>query len=430
MFEPEHNRGCWEQRGNPWLLLAQWMQRYNAVEELSLPFPAGGCFGYWGYPLKNFVEPKLRRRAADDLGLPECCLGFYDSLVAFEHGSGRSWIVSTGLTADSRRDEALARRRCDAWERDCELASARPRVLNGDAELVEAKPDWNLSESGLVSTFTRATFVHAVERALRYIQAGDIYQVNLSQRFCFPATRGPWPLFRDLEAISPAPCSAFHDAGGFQIVSASPELFLRMSGAHVQTRPIKGTRPRGTSPEEDARLARDLQRSPKERAELLMITDLLRNDLGRVCDYGSVTVPELVRLEQFAHVQHLVATVEGHLRRDISHCQALEYCFPGGSITGAPKFRAMEIIDELEPVSRGPYTGALGYLGFNGESELSLLIRTAFCLPDAVYYHAGAGIVADSVPDAEYQETLDKARGFFVTQSEPKQVLTTKRKRV
>jgi anthranilate/para-aminobenzoate synthase component I len=197
------------------------------------------------------------------------------------------------------------------------------------------------------------------------------------------------------------------------LISSSPELFLRLSGSHIETRPIKGTRPRAADPTRDTQLTYELQTSAKELSELVMITDLLRNDLGRVCEYGSVQVPELVRLERYPHVQHLVSTVEGRLRRDVTHLSAFASCFPGGSITGAPKIRAMQIIDELEPVTRGLYTGCLGYLGFNRESQLSILIRTAVCLGARVYFHTGAGIVADSEPEAEYGETLAKAGGFF-----------------
>ena len=188
---------------------------------------------------------------------------------------------------------------------------------------------------------------------------------------------------------------------------------MRLSGSHIQTKPIKGTRPRDADPTRDAQLAYELQTSAKELAELVMITDLLRNDLGKVCEFGSVQVPELARLERFAQVQHLVSTVEGRLRPDVTHFAALASCFPGGSITGAPKFRAMEIIDELEPIARGPYCGCHGYLGFNRESQLSITIRTAICKEGAVYFHVGAGIVADSNPEAEYEETLAKAAGFL-----------------
>ncbi len=202
-------------------------------------------------------------------------------------------------------------------------------------------------------------------------------------------------------------------AGTFSSFRPHPELFLRMSGQHLLTRPIKGTRPRDPDPDRDARLAWELQRSEKENAELVMITDLLRNDLGRVCEYGTVKVPDLMRLERFSQVQHLVSTVEGRLREGLSHLDALAACFPGGSITGAPKIRAMEIIEELEPVSRGPYCGCHGYLGFNRESQLSITIRTAIRRGSRVWFHSGAGIVADSDPAAEYEETLAKAAGFF-----------------
>ena len=222
-----------------------------------------------------------------------------------------------------------------------------------------------------------------------------------------------WEIFQRLAAVSPAPFSAFFDCDDYQVASSSPELFLRLSGSHIQTRPIKGTRPRDADPTRDAQLAYELQTSAKELAELVMITDLLRNDLGKVCEFGSVQTPELVRLERFAQVQHLVSTVEGRLRKDVTHLAALAACFPGGSITGAPKFRAMEIIDELEPLARGPYCGCHGYLGFNRESQLSITIRTAICQDGLAYFNVGAGIVADSNPEAEYEETLAKAAGFL-----------------
>jgi anthranilate/para-aminobenzoate synthase component I len=280
--------------------------------------------------------------------------------------------------------------------------------------------------AGVISNFSKAEFLAAVERAQRYIRAGDIYQVNLSQRLAARCDYSGWELFQRLGAVSPAPFSAFMDCDvgrrhcRFQIASSSPELFLRLSGPHIQTRPIKGTRPRDADPTRDAQLAYELQTSAKELAELVMITDLLRNDLGKVCEFGSVQTPELARLERFAQVQHLVSTVEGRLRAGVTHLAALASCFPGGSITGAPKFRAMEIIDELEPLARGPYTGALGYLGFNRESQLSIIIRTAICHERTAYFHVGAGIVADSNPEAEYEETLAKAAGFLAALNQPR----------
>jgi aminodeoxychorismate synthase component I len=262
------------------------------------------------------------------------------------------------------------------------------------------------------SNLSRAEFVSNVIRAQSYIRAGDIYQVNLAQRLTAPCELSGWNVFQSLTAVSPAPFAAYLDCDDFQLASSSPELFLRLSGSHILTRPIKGTRPRGADATRDAQLAYELQTSPKELAELVMITDLLRNDLGKVCEYGSVQVPELAKLEKFAQVQHLVSTVEGRLRRDVTHFAAFASAFPGGSITGAPKIRAMEIIDELEPITRGPYTGALGYLGFNRESQLSIIIRTAIIKDGFAHFHVGAGIVADSSPEAEYEETLVKAAGF------------------
>jgi len=388
------------------------MARYEVLDEIDRPFPLGGCFGYWGYDLKHFTEPKLPHRTVNDLELPDCHVGFYDSLVVFDHQLGRVSVVSTGVCVDGSRSERRAREGMEFWRG---VLERKPRVLEDDMpDAASGDPACNEGEHELnvVSNLSREEFIAAVETARRYIHAGDIYQVNLSQRLAAPCPFSGWELFQRLATVSPSPFAAYLDCGDFQIASSSPELFLRLSGAHILTRPIKGTRPRGGAPTEDARLAYELQTSPKELAELVMITDLLRNDLGKVCDYGSVQTPELARLERFAQVQHLVSTVEGRLRAEVTHFAALAACFPGGSITGAPKFRAMEIIDELEPVARGPYTGCHGYLGFNRESQLSISIRTAVCREGRAYFHAGAGIVADSIPAAEYEETLAKAAGF------------------
>ena len=398
------------QFGNPWHILDALTARFELLDEIDLPFPLGGVFGYWGYDLKNFTEPKLPRRAVNDLELPDCHVGFYDSLVVFDHHLGKVGVVSTGLGADGSRSEARAQRQSEFW-------IAR---LADPAEASSVPPFFHSQrEGGLSSNFTRAGFLAAVERAQRYIRAGDIYQVNLSQRLTAPCPGSGWDLFERLSAVSPAPFSAFLDCGDFELASSSPEQFLRLSGSQIITRPIKGTRPRDADPTRDAQLAYELQTSPKELAELVMITDLLRNDLGKVCEFGSVQVPDLARLEKFAQVQHLVSTVEGRLRAGVTHFAAFAACFPGGSITGAPKFRAMEIIDELEPVARGPYCGALGYLGFNRESQLSIAIRTAVCRDGVAHFHAGAGIVADSDPGAEYDETLAKARGFLAALDAP-----------
>ena len=390
------------QFGSPWGLLHQWIARYELLDQVDLPFPLGGCFGYWGYDLKNFVEPKLSRRARNDLELPDCHLGFYASLLVIDHRLDRSWIVSTGLAGDGSRSSAQARRDVDWWQARLEAPS--PVTQSSTRPYHSPSPRSNLS---------RDAFLNLVRRAQTYIRAGDIYQVNLSQRLALHQPISSWDLFRNLIAVSPAPFAADLDGGDFQIASSSPELFLRMSGAHIETRPIKGTRPRSADSTRDAQLAYELQTSAKENSELVMITDLLRNDLGKVCEFGSIRTPELVRLERYPQVQHLVSTIEGRLRPGASHLEAFASCFPGGSITGAPKFRALQIIDELEPTARGPYTGALGYIGFNRESQLSIIIRAAICTDSAIYFPVGAGIVADSDPEAEYEETLAKARGFF-----------------
>lgn len=396
------------QYGNPWHLLDAWVSHFELSREPDMPLPLGGCFGFWGYDLKRFTEPKLRCRLPSCTGLPDCHVGFYDSLVAFDHHLGKCLVISTGLGADGSRSRERAHAQAQGWK--ALLATAPPSP---------GLPDPNLSRTSMTanvpvrSNLSRDGYITRVQSAQRLIRQGDIYQVNVARRLSAKWPHSPWRLFQRLTDSSPAPVAAFYDAGPFQIISSSPEVFLKLSGHQIVTRPIKGTRPRSTDAARDAQFAFELQTSPKETSELVMITDLLRNDLGRVCKFGSVTVPELLVLERYTQVQHLVSTVKGDLRSEVNHLQALASCFPGGSITGAPKFRAMEIIDELEPTPRGPYTGALGYLGFNGESQLSILIRSIVLSHHRARFHTGAGIVADSNPEAEYDETTAKARGFL-----------------
>jgi anthranilate/para-aminobenzoate synthase component I len=260
----------------------------------------------------------------------------------------------------------------------------------------------------------RVDFMRAVERAKEWIAAGDIYQVNLAQAFGARVSGegSLFGLYETLREATPAPMAAWISLAGREVLSSSPELFLKISGRGIETRPIKGTRPRFRDSDDDRRSAVELQTSPKEISELVMITDLLRNDLGQVCDFGTVEVSRMLELESLAQVHHLVSTVKGSLRPDLDALGALAACFPGGSITGAPKKRAMEIIRELEPVPRGIYCGALGWLGFNGESEFNIAIRTLVREGECLSYHVGAGIVADSVPAEEYVETLHKAEGI------------------
>lgn len=392
--------------GNPWELLRELLAPFEVLEESDHPFPLGGVFGYWGFELKQFTEPRLGRRAINDLELPDCHLGFYTSLVVFDHTSHLVWIVATGLDASGEHSVSRQQAQIETWRQHLNrsLAPGIPWVLSPP----QPAPDGTES-----SSMTRKEFLAAVQRAQAYIRAGDIYQVNLAQRLTSRCLGGAWEFWHRLVQTSPAPFSGYYNAGDFALVSSSPELFLRLSDRRIVTRPIKGTRPRHPDPLQDQVLQKELLSSEKERSELVMITDLLRNDLGRVCEYGSVQVPELFRLEQFPQVQHLVSTVEGRLRSNVSHLDALASCFPGGSITGAPKIRALEIIDELEPVARGPYCGCHGYLGFNRESQLSITIRTAVVRGTTAWFHVGAGIVADSLPEAEYDETIAKAQGLL-----------------
>ena len=287
-----------------------------------------------------------------------------------------------------------------------------PPSINSDSEAADPLR-FDASLPHFAPEMERAEYLGMVRAAQEYVAAGDIYQVCLAHRFSAPFAEDPWPLYRSLREASPAPHAAYLRLGDETVLSSSPECFLKMSGRNILTRPIKGTRPRRRDPEEDEMQAFELTTSPKEIAELVMITDLERNDLGSVCEYGSVTATQLLHLERYAQVFHLVSTVEGELRPDISQVKALEACFPGGSISGAPKKRALEIIRELEPVSRGLFTGAIGYFGYNGESQFKIAIRTVVVREERAEFHVGAGITADSIPEKEWEETLHKAAGIL-----------------
>jgi para-aminobenzoate synthetase component 1 len=356
--------------------------------------------GYFGYGLRTFVE-RVPARTADDTGLPDCWLGFYDAIAAIDHVRSRVHICSSGLP---ERDRRRARRRFE-WLAEL-IRAAQP------SEAVETSPE-RAPEIPVSSNFSRDDYIATVQRAKEYIAAGDIYQVNLSQRLSVETGLSALELYRRLRMTHPAPFSAFLPMQAAPVLCASPESFLRVRGRHVVTRPIKGTRPRGRSREEDESNARELLASAKDRAENVMIVDLERNDLGRVCRFGTVRASSICALESYSSVFHLVSTVEGELRSDKSAVDCLRACFPGGSITGAPKVRAMEIIDELEPTARGIYTGSLGYICFCGGMDMNIVIRTILLSGRRCLLHVGGGIVADSDPDAEYLETLDKAKGLL-----------------
>ncbi len=400
----ESGREAWRP-GDPFDVLRSLLAKYSLDHsETPVPFN-GGVVGYFSYDLCHLIE-RLPSRAIDDLQLPETCLGFYDIVAAFDNLQGRGYIISTGFpeTEDTRR---IGR----AKERLAEFRSLIETAESGrrhEAILVEAADHLKLC-----SNFARDEYIRAVQKAREYIIAGDVFQVNLSQRFETELKVPPYELYKRLRHVNPAPFACYFSTDDVIVAGSSPERFLHLSGDVVETRPIKGTRPRTSDPGESEAMAMELLSSAKDRAENVMIVDLERNDLGRVCVYGSVKVKELAALERFPTVFHLTSTVTGRLRPGMDRIDLVRATFPGGSITGAPKVRSMEIIDELEPTRRSVYTGSVGYLGYDGRMDLNIVIRTFLIKGKRAYFQVGGGIVYDSKPDGEYQETLDKARGLI-----------------
>ncbi len=376
---------------DPFLLLQQVMQRYPDRLAYDLPF-TGGALGYFSYDLARCIEA-LPTLAQDAEHLTQMAVGLYDWAIVVDHEARKTTLVGQG------HDPVTAQR----WESLIATfsQSGTPRELAFSVT------------SDVRSNLDFPAYAKAFRQVQAYIQAGDCYQVNLAQRFCAEATGDGWTAYRALRKISPAPFAAYLRLPQAEILSASPERFLRVRDGMVETKPIKGTRPRAADPAEDRAQAEDLLRSPKDRAENLMIVDLLRNDIGKNCAVGSVKVERLFDLESFANVHHMVSTVRGKLAPKHDAVELLRGCFPGGSITGAPKLRAMEIIEELEPHRRGVYCGAIGYLGFNGNMDTNIAIRTAVFANGQIRFWAGGGLVADSEVDKEYRETLDKASSML-----------------
>ena len=386
----------------------------HAAEPLAdLPPFQGGAAGYLGYDWGATLE-RVPRPRYDDYALPDVLLGLYDWVIAWDHPAGRAWVISTGIPErGTARTDRAARRLTFVKERLTDRRIGGWADSNSTANRLSAPSYPVPGVPGVRSNFTREGYLDAVARVIEYIFAGDIFQANLSQRLEAPLAGTPLELYGRLRRRNPAPFAAFLDCGDVVIASSSPERFLRVhDGRQVETRPIKGTRPRGVGPEHDAALALALAESDKDRAENVMIVDLLRNDLSRVCRPGTVRVPELFAIEHYATVHHMVSTVVGELAPEHDGVDLLRAAFPGGSITGAPKVRAMQIIAELEPTARGAYCGAIGYLSVTGALDTSIVIRTYLVLGRDVYFQVGGGIVADSDPEQEYRETLDKARGL------------------
>jgi para-aminobenzoate synthetase component I len=370
----------------------------------GLPPFQGGYAGLFGYGIGRSLE-RIPAPRTDEFRVPDLAVGRYDWVVAFDHARSRAWFIARGGAANawsSIRDDLESNA----------IAPPTPNDLHhSDPATIGERHATRFD--GVYSNFPRERFLRAVRRVIEYIHAGDAFQVNLAQRLLAKLADHPLALFGRLRERCPAPYGCYFDLGRFQIASASPEQFLQMNGEDVRTRPIKGTRPRGRTAGEDAAQLRDLVANPKDRAENVMIVDLLRNDLGRVCEYGSIHVPKVCEVESYNYVHHLVSEVRGRLRSGRTPFDLLRAAFPGGSVTGAPKVRAMEIIAELEPTARGPYCGSIGFVGFDGAMDSNILIRTFTAGGGWLQFPVGGGIVADSDPEREYEETLHKAAGLL-----------------
>ena len=413
----QDHQGITRKKGNPFKELQNLLNNFHLEDSLEhTPFVCGAV-GYFAYDLCHFIE-KLPNTTIDDIEFPEMYFSFYDTVIGFDNLENKGYITSVNFSPYSGKSTE-------------ERLNNISRMINNRLNIPcdeEQKIRENTTKRKIISNFSKENYLKTVERAKKYIYAGDIYQVNLSQRFQTQIDMPPYEIYKRLRKINPAPFSCYLKFDNKYIISSSPERFLSVRnmldsvGAYngaairkVQTRPIKGTRPRHNREDINLKMKKELLSSKKDNAELTMIMDLERNDLGRVCNYDTVKVTEKKELEEHPSVYHLVGTVEGDLHPRYDFIDLIKAAFPGGSITGAPKVRAMQIIDELEPTKRSVYTGAIGYIGFNGNIDLNIAIRTFLVKDDHVYFQVGGGIVADSDPEEEYEETLHKARALFDT---------------
>ncbi len=386
--------------GDPYALAGEHVGRYRQAPMSEAPPFAGGAVGLFGYDLVRAVEP-LGEPNPDPVGLPDLALMLSDALVIFDHLKHTVTIlVNADLEADPDLDVAYARALATIGELREALSGPVPRQTGGGAA-ARQMPEFR-------SNMARESFEAMVERIVRYIHAGDAFQVVPSQRWSAQTPVEAFSIYRGLRAVNPSPYMYFLDFGDFQIAGASPEPLLTVTGRHVSTKPIAGTRPRGANPEEDRRIAAELLADEKERSEHVMLVDLGRNDLGRVCEYGTVKVDELMEIESYSHVMHIVSSVSGTLRPDVGALDALRSVLPAGTLSGAPKVRAMQIIDELEPIKRGGYGGAIGYLSYGGDLDTAIHIRTVVVKDGLAHVQAGGGTVADAKPAYEYEESVAK----------------------
>jgi anthranilate synthase component 1 len=393
---------------NPLDFVEAFLKRYKAALLPGLPRFCGGLAGYFGYDTVRYIEPKLANSApVDELQLPDIQLLLTEELAVIDNLAGKLYVI---VYANAEEENSFDK----AQDRVKYLLSCFEAPIHS-SKLVATK------KTEPVRLFDKESFLEKVKRTKEYILAGDCMQVVFGQRISKPYTESPLHLYRALRTLNPSPYLYFYDFGDHQLVGSSPEILVRQEliqgGAHtrhqVTVRPLAGTRPRGKTPEEDAQLAKELLADPKEIAEHVMLIDLARNDIGRIAKIGSVKVTEKMTIEKYSHVQHIVSSVEGELREDISNMDVLRATFPAGTLSGAPKIRAMEIIDEMEITKRGPYGGAAGYLSFSGEMDVAIIIRTGVIKDGWVHSQAGAGIVADSNPESEYLETEAKARAVL-----------------
>ncbi|MFZ6681603.1 anthranilate synthase component I [Undibacterium sp. Tian12W] len=390
---------------NPLDFIAEFQARFKVALRPGLPRFCGGLAGYFGYDAVRHVEKRLAGKAPkDDLGLPEIQLLLTEELAVIDNVSGKLYLI---VYADPTQPEAWSKAR----QRLKDLRAMLRRSVDAPVTSASVRTE-------AIREFAKEDYLKAVEKAKEYIMAGDLMQVQVGQRIKKPYVDSPLSLYRALRSLNPSPYMYFYNFGDMQIIGASPEILVRNESLNdgskkVTIRPLAGTRPRGTTPERDAELAKELLADPKEIAEHVMLIDLARNDIGRIAQTGSVKVTDQMVIEKYSHVQHIVSNVEGVLQADLSNLDVLKATFPAGTLSGAPKVRAMELIDELEPVKRGIYGGACGYLSFGGEMDLAIAIRTGVLKDGMLYVQAAAGVVADSVPEMEWQETENKARAVL-----------------
>ena len=381
--------------GNPLKILKKKLSLFRSIRHKGLPLYFGGAAGYFSYETAHFFE-KLPRTAKDDINAPDIYFSFFDESIIYDHFKKQIIIVALGNDY-----KQLLRRLLKMKERIAKKA----KPIN--------KKNKKIKCGILRSNFSKKQYMGAINKIKEYIKAGDTFQVNLSQRFEIKASGDALALYKNLVKINPAPFSALLEFDGLSIISSSPERLIRLENGIVNTRPIAGTRQRGKTKEEDMKLERELLSSEKENAEHAMLVDLERNDVGKVCNYGSVRLTEMMAVERYSHVMHLVSNIQGKLHKSKDMFDLLKAVFPGGTITGCPKIRTMELIDEIEPTARGPYTGSLGYFNFAGDMDFNIIIRTLIMKGNKIYTQAGGGIVADSIPKEEYKETLYKAQAMI-----------------